>query len=364
MGWSSIGVTMKIRTVALAVVAFGALSVPALADDPGWYLGIAAGYDIAQPVTVAEFDKATPLSKDFARLDYKNSAIYLASGGYKFGSGVRVEVEFGFDEHDAKQFVLSDGDILTAHGGTSTASALLNAAYDFDLGSGWGASLGGGLGAGMVNEYVHSGPSKLIGGTASGFEWQGIAGLFYQFTDNFQIFADYRYRSVDVAHQFTEPSDPAFAIRVYQQHEHVGLLGIRWFLGEAPPPPPPPAPPPPPPAPPPPPPVKTFIVFFDFDKSNLTAEAQSVVEEAVKTAKTNGAVKVLITGHTDTVGSDSYNQGLSVRRAETVKDEMVHEGMDGGSISIEGKSFHDPLVPTGPGVREPQNRRAVIDLGG
>jgi OmpA-OmpF porin, OOP family len=110
--------------------------------------------------------------------------------------------------------------------------------------------------------------------------------------------------------------------------------------------------------------VKTFIVFFDFDKSNLTPEALSVVQEAVKTAKTSGMVKVLITGHTDTVGSDSYNQGLSVRRATTVKDEMVHEGMDGSTISIEGKSFHDPLVPTGPGVREPQNRRAVIDLGG
>jgi hypothetical protein len=43
---------------------------------------------------------------------------------------------------------------------------------------------------------------------------------------------------------------------------------------------------------------------------------------------------------------------------------MVRQGMDGNSISIQGKSFHDPLVPTGPGVREPQNRRAVIDLGG
>jgi OmpA-OmpF porin, OOP family len=88
------------------------------------------------------------------------------------------------------------------------------------------------------------------------------------------------------------------------------------------------------------------------------------VTEAVKSAKANGFVKVLVTGHTDTVGSDSYNQGLSVRRAESVKDAMVAQGMDGSSISIEGKSFHDPLVPTGPGVREPQNRRAVIDLGG
>ena len=110
--------------------------------------------------------------------------------------------------------------------------------------------------------------------------------------------------------------------------------------------------------------MKTYIVFFDFDKSNLTEKAQEVVAEAVKTAKANGFVKVLVVGHTDTVGSDSYNQALSVRRAQAVKDEMVREGMDGDGISIEGKSFHDPLVPTGPGVREPQNRRAVIDLGG
>ena len=86
------------------------------------------------------------------------------------------------------------------------------------------------------------------------------------------------------------------------------------------------------------------------------------MNEAVQALKLSGAVRVLVTGHTDTVGSDSYNMGLSVRRAETVKDEMVREGVDGSIVSIEGKSFHDPLVPTGPGVREPQNRRAVISL--
>lgn len=120
-----------------------------------------------------------------------------------------------------------------------------------------------------------------------------------------------------------------------------------------------------PPAPPaPPPPVKNFVVFFDFNKANLTAEAQSVIAEAVQTAKSTGAVRILITGHTDTVGSNSYNNRLSLRRAEVVKEAMVSGGLDGSSISIEGRGFHDPLVPTGPGVREPQNRRAVIDLGG
>ena len=54
----------------------------------------------------------------------------------------------------------------------------------------------------------------------------------------------------------------------------------------------------------------------------------------------------------------------SIRRATAVKEEMVRQGLGADAIAIEGKSFHDPLVPTGPGVREPKNRRAVIDLGG
>ena len=143
-------------------------------------------------------------------------------------------------------------------------------------------------------------------------------------------------------------------------HDNLIRVGINYLLNapeEMPPPP----PPPPPPAPPPP--GKNFIVFFDFNKANLTADALAIVQDAVKTAKSGGMVKVLITGHTDTVGSHSYNQGLSERRAEAVKDEMVTEGMDGSQISTVGKSFDDPLVPTGPGVREPQNRRAVIALG-
>ena len=105
-------------------------------------------------------------------------------------------------------------------------------------------------------------------------------------------------------------------------------------------------------------------MFFDFDKSNLTSEAQATVTEAVSAATTLGSVRILVTGHTDTVGSDRYNQALSIRRANAVKDEMVRQGIGAGEIAIEGKSFHDPMVPTGPNVREPKNRRAVIDLGG
>lgn len=148
---------------------------------------------------------------------------------------------------------------------------------------------------------------------------------------------------------------------------------VRIVQAEPVPAPPPPAPPPPiaeyvpPPAPPPLPPppptfVRNYVVFFDFDKSILTPEARDVVASAVETAKKYGPVHITITGHTDTVGSHRYNQALSERRAMAVKNEMVRMGMNSAEISTMGKSFDDPLIPTGPGVREPQNRRAMITI--
>jgi len=138
--------------------------------------------------------------------------------------------------------------------------------------------------------------------------------------------------------------------------------------------PPPPAPPPPPVVQPPPPPlaqaapppapVRMFVVFFDFDKFQLSQEAQAIVREAVAAARQQGGVRVVVTGHTDTVGSRAYNQRLSERRAQAVRNEMVRGGLARNEIATVGRNFADPLIATGPGVREPQNRRAVIDLGG
>ena len=135
----------------------------------------------------------------------------------------------------------------------------------------------------------------------------------------------------------------------------------------------PPAPPPPPapmaalPTPPPPPaPVVTarqFMVFFDFDRATLSPDARAIVAKAVDAAKQTGSVRIVVTGHTDTVGSRRYNQRLSERRAKAVKREMIHDGFDGTMIATVGRNFSEPLIATGPGVREPQNRRAAIDLG-
>ncbi len=107
--------------------------------------------------------------------------------------------------------------------------------------------------------------------------------------------------------------------------------------------------------------VRQYIVFFDFDKSDLTPEAQHIVSEAVKVAKEIGPVRIVVTVHTDKVGSDRYNQRLSERRALAIKSEMVRLGMSAAGI-VTLKSSSEPLISTGKGIREPQNRRAVIDL--
>jgi opacity protein-like surface antigen len=351
---------MNIRPFALASVAFFALSAPALAAD-GWYLGLGAAYSHQDAVRIT--GGILPAN---TRLHNQDGFLGVGSFGYKFENGFRLEFEAGISDHDQRK--ANPPFAGTLSGDSQVRSAMVNLVYDWRLGDRWSISTGAGIGDGAYRTSITDSlfPTlRVIRGQHNGWMWQGIAGINYQFDPNIQLFVDYRYRSDHVDRDYGTDFVALSPIHVHRVDDQAAMIGIRWFTDEeAAPLPPPPAPVPPPPPPVAPPPVKTFIVFFDFDKSNLTDKAQEVVAEAVRTAKANGFVKVLVTGHTDTVGSDSYNQALSVRRAQSVKDEMVREGLDGGGIEIVGKSFHDPLVATGPGVREPQNRRAVIDLGG
>jgi len=119
--------------------------------------------------------------------------------------------------------------------------------------------------------------------------------------------------------------------------------------------------------PPPPPPVTpaqaaplNYLVFFNFNKSDLTADAQAIIKTAADNAAKANTTKLTVTGHTDTVGSDAYNMRLSMRRAVSVQNELVHDGVPAGEIAIFAKGKRDLLVPTADGVKEPQNRRVQI----
>ena len=105
---------------------------------------------------------------------------------------------------------------------------------------------------------------------------------------------------------------------------------------------------------------RSFQVFFDFNKSDITMAAAKVIRAAADTAKAGNLVKITVTGHTDTVGSAAYNQKLSERRAAAVKQALIADGLPGGEITMLGVGKTGLLVPTADGVREAQNRRAEI----
>jgi iron complex outermembrane receptor protein len=108
----------------------------------------------------------------------------------------------------------------------------------------------------------------------------------------------------------------------------------------------------------------SYMVFFDFNKSDLTPQAVAIVDQAAANAGPAKATELTVTGHTDTVGSDAYNMRLSRRRAESVAAELEKAGIKSSEIEIVAKGKHDLLVPTGDGVREPQNRRVTIVYDG
>jgi len=157
--------------------------------------------------------------------------------------------------------------------------------------------------------------------------------------------------------------------------EHRIMVGLRWSFGAPKPAPkaepmpvpvqaPAPAPAPKPEAKPAPAPEapRNYLVFFDWDKSNLTADARAIIKAAATNRGTMSVTRIQATGHADRSGPDAYNMGLSKRRAESVKAELIKLGVPAGEIVILWKGERDPLVQTPDGVREPQNRRVEIIL--
>lgn len=109
-----------------------------------------------------------------------------------------------------------------------------------------------------------------------------------------------------------------------------------------------------------------LTVYFGFDRSDITAAAQQVIDEVVGLLANYSAPLVSIVGHTDTVGSVAYNQRLSERRATAVERAILarasSEGVNVGNITKAGRSELELAVPTADGVREPRNRRATIAI--
>ncbi|MBM3547479.1 MAG: OmpA family protein [Alphaproteobacteria bacterium] len=116
----------------------------------------------------------------------------------------------------------------------------------------------------------------------------------------------------------------------------------------------------PPPAPAPAPAARTYLVFFDFDRSDITPEAAAIIRQAADDAKRQNVRLIVATGHADRSGPTDYNQRLSERRAASVRAALVREGIPANTIQTSGRGENDNLVATADGVREPRNRRVEI----
>jgi OOP family OmpA-OmpF porin len=105
-----------------------------------------------------------------------------------------------------------------------------------------------------------------------------------------------------------------------------------------------------------------YLVFFDWDRSNIGSGAQSVLDAVAAEVAKNPPASISVVGHADTSGPTDYNERLALKRANNVKDALVQRGVDASIIMVDAKGETEPLVATPDNVREPANRRVNISF--
>ncbi len=378
---------MKNTAIFLAL-ASTALATPALARDGSWYVGVEGGPTLveSQTYTVTSTTDATRGSTDSAK--YKGGANVDGIIGYDFG-GFRLEGEVGYQRAGIKSLsatgvtpfavaggafsgIAPAGTFTYAGGNTSVLSFMLNGLLDFGPDDGLQGFVGGGVGVARVKSQIGLNTyGNFLNDSNSVFAWQAIAGVRAPLSKHLDVGLKYRYFNASGINYVDAVGD---AVNTkYRSHSLMGSLIYNFGGKEAPPPPPPvvaPPPPPPPPPPvvvaPPPPPVCApgpYIVFFEWDKSDITPEAASVLDGAVSAYGNCGQAKVMLAGYTDLSGGVKYNLKLSQRRDDSVQAYLTNKGIPAGVITSQAFGKTNPRVPTADGVRELQNRRVEINYG-
>lgn len=109
-------------------------------------------------------------------------------------------------------------------------------------------------------------------------------------------------------------------------------------------------------------PPRRFVLHFTNGGAELTPASRADLAEARAAAQARPGGEVVVTGHTDRVGSLEANDALSLQRARTIRDLLVADGLDPARVEAVGRGEREPAVPTEDGVAEPRNRRADITV--
>ena len=316
----------------LAAAALIALPVATQAQTlqyPGFYIGAEGGLNwmFNHTINAPQFGAVANVTPNTG---------WAAGGhvGYDF-VGPRVELEGVFRQNTGTLNVAG----FNFGESVNQTAIMANLFYDFNAGGVIVPYIG--AGAGISFAHVSALGASV---NSTNFAYQGIIGVGWNIDEMFRLNLDGRY------HGTTGPS--AGGGSTFSNNNISLMASIQVKFGA----PPAAAPPPPPPmvAPP------SFMVFFDWDRSNLSAQALNTIKQAAGAFKTKGNARITATGHTDTSGPEAYNMALSLRRANTVKDALVREGVPATAIAVVGRGEAGLLVQTADGVREPQNRRVEI----
>jgi outer membrane protein OmpA-like peptidoglycan-associated protein len=344
--------TRKLLLAATTLVPFAALPGTAAAQPvSGVYVGAAGGGNFLQQETVNSLaTSGGRRSFTSQKVPFDAGYVGLASIGYGFGNGLRVEIEGNYRYNKASNIRSAD---------EQKYGAMANVLFDLDVGSPYiYPYIGGGLGYGRVEDHI--GNASASDGS---FAYQAIAGLSFPIPPvvGLSLTTEYRFYALagDRFNTNTTIGSGVNAVALKQSttdnFNHSLLVGLRYAFNVAPPPvEAAPAAPPQAQA------SRSYQVFFDWDRADLTDRARQIVAEAAQATQRVQVTRIEVSGHTDTSGTARYNQALSVRRAGTVAAELVRLGVPRTAITTQGYGFSRPLVATGPGVREPQNRRVEI----
>ena len=371
---------MKLRSLLLAATVM-ALPAAAMAAEPvnGIYVGLGAGFDLLNNLNGKNYtvqggwngitrDNSIPSGN----LGSNGGWLVLGSVGYGFGNGLRVEIEGNYRQNHVNvgnSYNTNGGGTFQQYGG------LVNALYDFTTVAPWVTPYVG-IGFGYLENNLQNAQLNFVGtpyglkfndsskGAAAGqlilgAGWPtGVPGL--SITTEFRFLGEFATQNyggtgtfngvpqngVSTSVKFAAPTNESF------------LLGVRYAFNAAPAPMPAPAPI----AAPAPAAARTYLVFFDWDRADLTGRARQIIAEAAQASTHVQLTQIEVSGFADRTGTAQYNLALSRRRADNVAAELVRLGVPKNVIAIQAFGDTHLLVPTGPGVREPQNRRVEIVL--